>query len=122
MSKGAFTPAVVEVIWSRDNGSCVICSRGLHLSERGQSWSIHHRSPRGMGGTRLTWVGLPANGVVLCGTGTTGCHGKVESDRKTAYGNGWLVRRNGLLYPSDVPFLYRGELVLLDDEGGITRI
>jgi ferredoxin len=54
--------------------------------------SVHHRLPRRMGGTLDPRINDPRNLVVLCGTGTTGCHGAVESDRVAAYADGWLIR------------------------------
>jgi hypothetical protein len=65
--------------------------------------SIHHRQPRGRGGTRRydRWVPeagrmveqLPtfAEAVAICGTGTTGCHGFIEDNRALMYMLGWLV-------------------------------
>lgn len=118
MSKGRFSPKVAALIWARDEGACVICGVGLWWEDRGNSWSIHHRCPRGMGGSRAPWVGQAANGLVLCGTGTTGCHGDVETNRDTAYAKGWLVRRNGVLRPAAVPVEYRGDrLFFLSNTG-----
>jgi 5-methylcytosine-specific restriction protein A len=65
-------------------------------------WSLHHRIPRGMGGSRDPKLNEPANILHLCGSGTEGCHGLVESNRATAYEFGWLVRRG--FEPSQVPF------------------
>jgi hypothetical protein len=49
--------------------------------------SVHHRRPRMMGGSRneSTYI-KPANLIVLCGSGTTGCHGWVESNRDRSKG------------------------------------
>jgi hypothetical protein len=44
-----------------------------------------------MGGTKDERSYDPRNLVTLCGTGTTGCHGEVESDRSIAYISGWLL-------------------------------
>jgi hypothetical protein len=44
-----------------------------------------------MGGT--TDVDTCSRIVLLCGSGTTGCHGWVERFREQAYEQGWLVRR-----------------------------
>ena len=44
-----------------------------------------------MGGTRHIAINAPANLVTLCGSGTEGCHGWVETHRKIAYALGWLV-------------------------------
>ena len=53
--------------------------------------SIHHRKPRKMGGTRRPDINFLPNLVLLCGTGTTGCHGWIEANRKAAKATGWLV-------------------------------
>jgi len=80
--------------------------------------SVHHRQPRGMGGSRKVHVNAPANLLLLCGSGTTGCHGWVESNRRTAVTWGLLVPRPGL--PAVTPVFYRRERwVLLDDDGGV---
>lgn len=53
----------------RSQGRCEAC--GLNRSD-----GVHHRQPRSAGGT---WS--PANLLALCGSGTTGCHGRVEAHR-----------------------------------------
>lgn len=110
------TPATVELVWERDKGSCQRCGRGLSRADRGMSWSVHHRRPRGMGGSRDAWVNLPANLIVLCGSGVTGCHGWVESNRGEAVELGWIVSRLGYLLAEDVPVhLHDGVWFLRDD-------
>lgn len=89
-----FTPKTRALIHTRDGG-CVVCGRSDGLN-------IHHRTPRGMGGSKAAWVNQAPNGVVLCGSGVTGCHGRVESDRAWAESNGYIVRR-GLALPEHVP-------------------
>lgn len=100
-----FSKATVAVIVERDRGACVRCGRPVELSARGIAWSIHHRRPRGMGGSRNPAVSAPENGLVLCGSGTTGCHGAVEANRDAARRRGFLVPqwRN----PAAVPVLHR---------------
>lgn len=44
-----------------------------------------------MGGTRSAWINEPPNLLLLCGSGTTGCHGWVESHRDDARRDGFLV-------------------------------
>lgn len=44
-----------------------------------------------MGGTSDVRINDPRNLIRLCGTGTTGCHGWVESHRTEALRTGWLV-------------------------------
>ena len=56
-------------------------------------YSIHHRCPRRMGGSSDVEINVPSNLVTLCGTGTTGCHGWIESHREQATEQGWLLAR-----------------------------
>lgn len=84
----------------RDRGRCFRCGRHVVAADSlavGVFWawepySIHHRKPRGMGGTRNPEVNSTANLLLLCGTGTTGCHGWVESNREDAQEQGLLIR------------------------------
>lgn len=69
---------------ARDDRSCVRCGRSVI----GIRYSLHHRKPRSQGG-----ADTPANLITLCGTGTTGCHGWIESWRDAAGDAGWLVPR-----------------------------
>lgn len=74
-----------ETVLLRDEGRCQRCGELL------DPWwySLQHRDARSMGGSRL--LHSLANLVALCGTGTTGCHGYVESERTESYALGWLV-------------------------------
>lgn len=79
--------------------------------------SVHHRTPRGMGGSKNPALSQPANLLLLCGSGVTGCHGWTESNRTKATDRGLLVRRRH--DPAEVPFadIY-GQQWLLDNQGG----
>lgn len=113
------TKAVVALVWERDQGSCARCGTGLLFEDRGFGWSVHHRSPRGMGGSKAPHVNRPANLVTLCGSGVTGCHGWVESHREQATTDGWLVSRHGRVLPMYVAlFDAVGNRFWLDDYGG----
>lgn len=83
-----------ELVAERAGYCCEICGLSLH---NGTTWtepySVHHRRPRGAGGSRDAATNSPANLLLLCGSGITGCHGRVERDRSTAYVFGWLVRQ-----------------------------
>jgi hypothetical protein len=119
VSASGFTPRAEQLILTRDGGNCVRCEKHVVYMQRGIAWSIHHRRPKGRGGTSLAWVNAAANGVVLCGSGTTGCHGEVESQREQAIADGLLVSANGRLKADEVPIKHaRLGLVLLNDEGG----
>lgn len=110
---------VDEKVITRDMGKCARCGRHVVHLELGTSWSIHHRRPRGSGGTSLAWVNEAANEIVLCGSGTTGCHGWVEKNRKEAREAGFLVPLNGIQKAAEVAIRhYTLGLVYLNDEGG----
>ncbi|MSZ78271.1 MAG: HNH endonuclease [Actinobacteria bacterium] len=97
----------------RAGGRCELCNRDLGWTSE---YSKHHRRPRGMGGTKATWVNAVSNLLLVCGTGVTGCHGMIESQRAIAYERGWLVRTG--FAPNEVPVLLHGaRLVYLDDDG-----
>lgn len=82
--------------------------------------SIHHRRPRGMGGTRRADVDSYAALVNTCGHGTIGCHWYAESNRTWALARGLLVPNNGAgdaVDPAAVPLtLPSGRRVLLDPD------
>lgn len=110
-----------EAVLDRSLGCCEICGRRLFdfLSQTFMgAHSIHHRQPRGMGGTTRAEINSPANLLLLCGDATTpgGCHAHVESNRADAYRHGWLVRASA--NPADVPVLLEGgDRYLLTDSG-----
>lgn len=82
-------------------------------------WSIHHRVPRGAGGAKhVPWINLPANLLLLCGSGTTGCHGWIEKHRAESIEKGWLMLRNSYLLPEDVQVHHAIHgVVLLTNDG-----
>lgn len=108
-----------EKVITRDLGSCARCGRHVVHLERGRAWSIHHRRPRGSGGTSLAWVNEAANLVILCGSGTTGCHGWVEKNRRQARALGFLVPLNGIQKADEIAIKHKTlGLVYLTDQGG----
>lgn len=114
----------VEDVWRRDQGRCVMCGRGLVREQRGApwGWSLHHRAPRQMGGSTLWWINLPANLVLLCGSGTTGCHGFVESHREHGEERGFLVRR-GVMLPHHIPIAHHiYGVVYLNNRGTVSSV
>lgn len=115
------SPATVDKVWERAEGSCEKCGRGLHRSDRGMSWSVHHRRPRGAGGSSLAWVNQPANLLILCGHATTpdSCHQWTESNRADATAAGWLIPLNAKYKAVDMPlFHYRFGYCRLTNDGG----
>lgn len=82
------------LVIERADACCERC--GIRLTSAAQQalgYSIHHRRPRGMGGTVRTDANSPANLLLLCGSGTTGCHGWAEANREVALEQGFLVRQ-----------------------------
>lgn len=108
-------------LYARAGGHCEVCNVDLTT---GRSYSKHHRLPRGRGGTNVL-----SNLMLVCGTGTTGCHGMIESRRTIAYTRGWLVRtgidpaaapvriHSMRLLADGMPLSARSMHVLLDDTG-----
>ena len=83
----AFTPKVRGLIHARSGGFCEACGRPLP-DGRGQ---CQHRVARGMGGSRNPLLGTAANGADLCGTPSSGCHGRCEDRDEDMYAMGfWL--------------------------------
>lgn len=104
------------VCLARAMGRCERCGGSLTGWD---AWSLHHRRARGMGGTRRASTESVANLVVLCGSGTTGCHGWVESNRDQARELGWLLRQQQEPEEEPVPlWAAAGRPVLLDACGG----
>lgn len=100
MGVGDFTPTTVRhAFFKRERGRCFRCRRLLRFEGRGVEWSAHHRRPRGSGGTSNVEIASVANCLILCGSGTTGCHGWVERFRASAREYGYLVPLNGITTP-----------------------
>jgi 5-methylcytosine-specific restriction enzyme A len=94
----------------------LVYDRARELCERcgayARGGAVHHRRPRGAGGTRRPETNLPANLMCLCEP----CHLTIESRRDMARACGWLVRQTQ--DPKCVPVLTVHGWVFLDDEGG----
>src|ERR1700744_2935226 len=69
-----------EGVLERSQGRCERCGKRAYLT-------VHHRLKRSHGGP---WS--LSNCVALDGSGTTGCHGWVESHPNDAHATGWHVR------------------------------
>lgn len=113
----------VEAALERASYSCEINGDELR-GDRGVGWSVQHRRPRGKGSTRDPGSNRPSNILIVCGSGTTGCHGLLENQlRAAAYEVGWLVHRCACYRPFDCEhspaktpvLILRNRWVLLDD-------
>lgn len=91
---------------TRAHGNCERCGKPLHRDHT----SRHHRQRRRDGGDRL------ANLLLLCGSGTTGCHGWVHANPQAATEQGWIVPT--WANPANIPVrLADGYLWVLRDDG-----
>lgn len=70
-----------EIVYARSEGVCEVCSQA-----RATNW--HHRQNRGRGKVGA-WC--PSNGLHICGSGTTGCHGDITTHPAWAREFGWSV-------------------------------
>ena len=86
MATNPVHPWVRKLILRRSGGYCERC--GLEPGT-----NIHHRQARGMGGTKRL-IHSPEWLLHLCGSGTTGCHGYIESHPSISYSKGWKLRRS----------------------------
>lgn len=82
----------------------------------GRAEQMHHRRARGMGGSRKKDTNSPANLLYICAP----CHIAIESFRAVARARGLLISQHNTDPVSHIGVWRRGELVLLDDFGGIT--
>lgn len=78
--------ATVEGLLTRCGWMCESCDDALR-GNRGEGWHVHHRRPRGSGGSSWPGINLASNLLVLCAF----CHGDVESRRAHAVEVGRLV-------------------------------
>jgi hypothetical protein len=70
-----------------------------------------------MGGSKNQELHKSANLIVLCGTGTSGCHGWVESNRDKARELGYLIQK--VESAGEIPFQDNNGLWwYLDNNGG----
>lgn len=109
--------SVRMLVLERDQHRCVRC--GEYGTPFGD-YSLHHRRPRGMGGSKRPDTNLPANIVTLCGSGVTGCHGHIESHREEAREMGLLLHQ-GQHPDTEAVLTHRGWL-LLDNDGDFARL
>lgn len=114
---GRVPPRVADAVWERDVSRCFRCQRSLVRGRGG--YSIHHRLPGGMGGDRTPAYWRLSRVVLLCGSGTTGCHGWAERHRPLAEAQGLIVRHGASTEAAPVK-RWSTEWVRLGDDGSVT--
>ena len=100
------------IVAERACGRCELCGATSPLT-------FAHRRSRGQGGL---WA--PSNGLRLCGSGTTGCHGWTEHEPVLADAGGWRIvghDTDPALVPVWLNTVNGFGWWLLADEGGYTR-
>lgn len=83
MSAAAFSDRARAAIYEAGQGRCIGCGSAQVTAQ--------HRQARRMGGSRLGELGQAVNGLPLCGSGTTGCHGWAEHNPIDAELLGWRL-------------------------------
>lgn len=119
-----FPRAVKELIHARSGGVCELC--GALPADQ-----VHHRRPRGLGGTSDPTVNRAANGIGICAP----CHdvvegrsvdhpvyGRVRGSRAESERKGWLISRLSPDAPDEVPVWTAAGWVQLSDSGAKRRI
>jgi 5-methylcytosine-specific restriction enzyme A len=104
-----FPVKVRATVHHRAAGMCEKCGTA-------RATEIHHRRPRGMGGSKVDDTNTASNALFLCAR----CHGIIEDQRRYAIDQGWLVKQHH--HPADIPVLYRGAWVFLDDLGNMKPV
>lgn len=99
-----FAASIRSVIVEREGGRCARCGNTYPTH-------LHHRRPRGAGGSRRASTNTAANGLHLCWC----CHQFIEEHRDQALRHGWLVAQTD--DPATVPVLYRGQWMNIDADG-----
>lgn len=105
-----FTESTRNAIRQRAGSRCEVCGLPADLAQ------IHHRRPRGMGGTKRRESGGAANGLLL----HPACHERIERNRAAALENGWLVSQTA--DPAEVPVRLWDGWALLNPAGSVTRV
>lgn len=95
-----------EIVYERSGGLCERCGYG-----RATNW--HHRRAAGR-------IWTPENGLHLCGSGTTLCHGWVTEHPMISKEWGWVV--SNYAQPHSEPVVRWGVWTLLLPDGGVVPV
>lgn len=113
MSVSAFSVVVKARVMARCGGFCEV--RTSHCWD--EASQLHHRRPRGAGGSKDPATGKASNCLAVC----TPCHDHLETaERAESRDRGWIVRQGH--DPAQVPVFRYRRWVLLDDGGGLTPV
>jgi hypothetical protein len=93
---------------------CEVRINGVCL---GTGTNYQHRKNRSQCSKAERW--MPSNGLYVCGSGTTGCHGYIHAHPTESYEWGWSVKQAN--DPRLVPvlaLLHHPQSIVLHDDGG----
>ena len=97
MKRTGFPAAVSELVLARSEGACeIMAGCCTHTAT-----DLHHRRPRGMGGSKADDTNTAANALAACRP----CHLWVESRREWSVENGFLIGQYA--DPTTVPVWWR---------------
>lgn len=99
-----FTEKTRALVEERAKGLCEVCGGRVDMAQ------IHHRKPRGMGGTKNPASRSAANALFV----HFRCHEWIERNRTEAYQMGYLVHQQEASDSKPV-LLPNGWFVLMDD-------
>jgi len=100
------------IVAERSGGTCEVRIPRVCL---GRATNFQHRKNRSQGGEYSA-----ANGLHVCGSGTTGCHGYIHAHPAESYAEGWSVRSGQ--DPGREPVRLWHGVVVLDESGGWTNL
>lgn len=80
-------PALRDLLFKRANGCCEVSGRPLDFD----TFDLHHRRNKGMGGTTRPDTDLPSNLLALDPIVHNGGPGSVHGGRARAESRGWLI-------------------------------
>jgi 5-methylcytosine-specific restriction protein A len=109
LSAAAFSTTTRRIVHARSGGRCEGC-RGEPATE------MHHRLPRGQGGSHDPRKGLPCNALHL----GPKCHRWAETNHPQVYELGWKIRHGADDDPCSIPATIhtpygRGSWLLTED-------
>lgn len=102
-----FSKHVRDQITQRAERRCERCGTP------GLMFQLHHRRPRGAGGSKAADTNLASNGLNVCPP----CHLWIEDHREDAFHYGWLVRQGQ--DPAEMPVWIGWRWVYLNDDGTV---
>lgn len=101
-----------QLVTARAQLQCERCGKSVKWSGH----HVHHRKPRGSGGSSDPEINLASNLLVAC----PDCHEWIENHRTESYQQGWLVRREH--DPAKTPCWLAGRgWAFLSADGSITE-